>query len=129
MLHQRQRLQAGASLRNQTGQQTAGEIGGRNALAGIAARGSDPRLGVERHGRHPVARHADRSAPAVRHLDAGQYRKPLDNRSLNASVRFGVAILIVRDRRSEPVRCAAAPEQDPPIRRPCQVIDREALRR
>ncbi len=47
----------------------------------VYPRRADARAGVESYSRHPITRHADRSAPRVGETNAGERRKPLHQRA------------------------------------------------
>src|SRR5215213_9542042 len=119
----------GLTLEDQVGQGPAREVGCRDPLPRVAARGGYTPGWVVGHGRHPVAGYAQRPSPRMGEPHAFERREPVSRRAAQHLVRWLVTVILVAYARAVVVWRAPAPEQYAPVFGAREVVDRIAVGR
>src|SRR5690242_7805831 len=89
----------GIDAGDEVGEDAAGKVSGGDAVAGVAAGGSETESRVVGHGRHEVAGPAKGTAPGVGETDVLKSREPGANVVLQHLVGRAVAVVGVFDSR------------------------------
>ena len=114
--------QVGVAAQHQVGQGAAGDVGGHHAVPGVAAGPAEPGGRVEADAHAPVAGNAQRAAPVVRDRRRLRRRREVAVERAPQPLLDGVvALVLLADRRVQPVGRAAPADRDPAVGRALRV--------